>query len=287
MLRSEQRATNDLEWSRIGASVFGEFIGTTSFLWLAYAGESFVLNVWSAYQKSASASTDADIFLPMLFLYIALVFAFSYAVNLWIFYHVSGGFFNPAITLSLMVCQSLSFVRGLLLMVVQFAGSIVAGFLASGMYPQQIMATPLIATNTSKAFFIEGFLTTLLVLSVFFMAVEINRASFLTPLGLGLALFVVQLVGLYYTGASANPARALGAAVASPDRFQSNFWIYFVGPLFGALLGCAVYELVKVTGYREMRDEVELGRDPTVVPPVPVTHKETKPEQQAVVVNMV
>ncbi|RYH24357.1 hypothetical protein EON65_16835 [archaeon] len=49
-------------------------------------------------------------------------------------------------------------------------------------------------------------------------------------MGIGLAFFIAELVGLYYTGGSLNPARSLGPAVAN-NSFPSYHWIYYVGEL--------------------------------------------------------
>lgn len=71
------------------------------------------------------------------------------------------------------------------------------------------------------------FLTTLLVFTVFMLAAEKHAANFIAPLGIGLALFVAQLFGTYYTGSSVNPTRSFGPAVVTGD-FSSYHWIYWV-----------------------------------------------------------
>lgn len=72
----------------------GEFVGTFLFLFFSFAGTSTV---------SFAADTTQTIFAadPAKLLYISLVFGFSLAINVWIFFRVSGGLFNPAVTLAL------------------------------------------------------------------------------------------------------------------------------------------------------------------------------------------
>jgi hypothetical protein len=60
-----------------------------------------------------------------------------------------------------------------------------------------------------------------------------------------LTLFVTQLVGLPFTGASLNPARSFGTAVAA-HHFPGYHWIYWLGPALGSLLAVGFYKVVKV-----------------------------------------
>lgn len=69
------------------------------------------------------------------------------------------------------------------------------------------------------------FLTAQLVLAVFMLAVEKHKSTFLAPVGIGLALFVGQIAGVYYTGGSLNPARSFGPQVVM-GSFPTYHWIY-------------------------------------------------------------
>lgn len=69
-------------------------------------------------------------------------------------------------------------------------------------------------------------------------------------MGIGIALFVAELAGVFYTGGSLNPARSFGPAVAAAS-FPGYHWIYWVGPSLGALLASAFYGLVKVLHYED------------------------------------
>lgn len=75
------------------------------------------------------------------------------------------------------------------------------------------------------------FLTAQLVLVVFMLAVEKHRSTFLAPVGIGLALMACQITGIYYTGASLNPARSFGPQVIA-GTFPGYHWIYCTTPLF-------------------------------------------------------
>lgn len=57
-------------------------------------------------------------------------------------------------------------------------------------------------------------------------------------------------IGVYFTGGSLNPARSFGCAVAAPS-FPHYHWIYWVGPVLGALLASGYYKFIKMYHYEE------------------------------------
>lgn len=71
-----------------------------------------------------------------------------------------------------------------------------------------------------------------------------SYSQFIAPIGIGLALFVAELVALPFTGGSLNPARALGPAVVN-NSFPGYHWLYWVAPLFGLLLSAILFKIVK------------------------------------------
>ena len=88
----------------------------------------------------------------------------------------------------------------------------------------------------------------MLILTILMLAVEKHKATFLAPVGIGLALFIAELGGVYYTGGSLNPARSFGPCVAN-EYFPSEHWIYWVGPCLGALLASGFYWFIKSLEY--------------------------------------
>lgn len=67
-------------------------------------------------------------------------------------------------------------------------------------------------------------------------------------MGIGLALFIAELVGVYYTGGSLNPARSFGPCVVT-GIFDKEHWIYWVGPAIGAILAVLFYKFIKILEY--------------------------------------
>lgn len=186
-------------------------------------------------------------------IYIALSYGFSLLINAWTLYRVSGGLFNPAVTVALVITGGLNWVRGLLFLPVQLMGGICAAAVASCIIPGDIAATQTtLASGVSVAqgLFLEMFLTAELVFAVLMLAAEKHKGTFIAPIGIGIALFVAEIAGVYYTGASLNPARSFGPCVAA-GSFQGYHWIYWVGPLLGAIIAGGYYHFVKFFNYEE------------------------------------
>jgi len=93
-------------------------------------------------------------------------------------------------------------------------------------------------------------LTAELVFTIFMLAKEKHKATFIAPVGIGLALFIAEMVGVYYTGGSLNPARSFGPCVVTAV-FDKEHWIYCkLSPLFDFfILTCYVeHSLMKLIG---------------------------------------
>jgi aquaporin related protein len=104
------------------------------------------------------------------------------------------------------------------------------------------------------------FLTALFIFTILMLAVEKSKDTFIAPLGIGLALFAAEIPGVFYTGGSLNPARSFGVAVAARS-FPGYHWIYWVGPILGALLASAFYHLVKFLRYEDVNPGQDSSRD--------------------------
>ncbi|KAI7115010.1 hypothetical protein KC352_g34476, partial [Hortaea werneckii] len=121
--------------------------------------------------------------------------------------------------------------RGFLLVGAQLVGAIFASFLTQVLFPADYNVRTTLSTDTSiaRGVFIEAMLTAELVFTVFMLAKEKHKATYMAPVGIGLALFVAELVGVFFTGGSLNPARSFG-------------------PL-GAIAAVAFYRFIKVLEY--------------------------------------
>lgn len=155
----------------------GEFVGTTMFLFFAFAGTQ-VANIGSSASSDSNTTTgEATGFSPTVLLYISIVFGFSLMVNVWIFFRISGGLFNPAVTFAMMLCRAISPTRATLLLVAQLAGSIFSSFLVSVIFPTSFNVRTTLSSGTglARGVFIEAVLTAELVFTIFMLAMEKHK----------------------------------------------------------------------------------------------------------------
>lgn len=133
----------------------------------------------------------------------------------------------------------------------------------------------------AQGVWIEALCTALLVFTIIMLAKEKHRATFIAPVGIGLALFIAELVAVYYTGGSLNPARSFGPAAVA-HNFARNHWIYWVGPFVGSILAILFYQLIKILEY-EMANPGQDGdaeNDPTQNPELEIAQKAEEREAE-------
>lgn len=173
-----------------------------------------------------------------------------------IFFRISGGLFNPAVTLALMLIGAISVFRAIALFISQILGGIMASVLVRFLFPENFNVRTTLGggTNIAQGIFIEALLTAELVFTIYMLAAEKHRATFMAPIGIGLALFVAEMVGVQFTGGSLNPARSFGPCVVTAT-FDPEHWIYWLGPFIGALIAWLFYRFIKALEY-EVRQPI-------------------------------
>jgi len=231
----------------------GEFVGTFLFLLFALGGTNVVNTAPAEGANATELSAN-----PAKLLYISLCFGMSLAVNAWVFFRISGGLFNPAVTIGMMIVGATAYVRGALIIVAQILGGISAAAVVEALFPGPLAVRTSLSGGTSvvQGLFIEMFLTAQLVFTIFMLATEKHQATYIAPVGIGLSLFIAELMGVYYTGGSVNPARTFGPCVVV-GSFYSYHWIYWVGPILGAILASAFYLFIKALEYETVNIEVD------------------------------
>lgn len=122
------------------------------------------------------------------------------------------------------------------------------------------------------------FLTAQLVFTIFMLAAEKHRGTFIAPVGIGLSLFIAELMGVYYTGGSLNPARSFGPCVVLKS-FNTYHWIYWIGPILGSLLASTFYMFIKALEYETVNpDQDGQGNEGHAFDPSTKTEKRVDPE---------
>jgi MIP family channel proteins len=230
-----------------------EFIGTFALVFVA-AGTI----------AAASLTGDVD---PSS-LTVALAYGLVVAVMVSAVGHISGGHFNPAVTLAFFVTRRLAVSLTIAYLIVQLAAAAAAALLIRWIFPGESAESvrhgaPAIdpGIGTAEALVVEALLTFFLVWVVFATAADI-RGTFkaIAGLGIGLAITFGVLVGDPLTDAMMNPARAFGPQLI--DSSWDDFWVWYAGPILGGAIAALVYELVYL---REPSEPVPVGVEGTGV----------------------
>jgi aquaporin Z len=158
--------------------------------------------------------------------------------------HISGGHFNPAITLAFVLARRITTTLAAVYWVAQFAGATAAALLLRGIFSNisrlgEVPHAPLVSDG--KGLIVEIVLTFFLVWAVWATAVD-PRGAFKSIAGLAIGLTITMdvFMGGPVTGAAMNPARAFGPELV--ENFWGEAWIYYLGPALGAVLAALVYE---------------------------------------------
>jgi len=158
--------------------------------------------------------------------------------------HISGGHFNPAITFAFLMTRRIGGALAVAYWIAQLAGAIVAAAILRGLFThdQFLAAVPHAGEfGDFKGFVLEIILTFFLVWAVWATAVDPGGAfKSIAGLAIGLTISIDVLMGGPLTGAAMNPARAFGPELIG--GFFGEGWIYWLGPVIGALLAACAYE---------------------------------------------
>ncbi|XP_047073821.1 aquaporin NIP3-3-like [Lolium rigidum] len=160
--------------------------------------------------------------------------------------HVSGAHLNPAVSISMAVFGYLPRAHLAPYMAAQFLGSIAASFLANAIYhpenPGAIVAT-VPTLGTTETFLVEFVITFVLLFVIVALIVDPKAVKELVAVAAGAVVMMNALSAAQSTGASMNPARTLGTAIATGT--YTKIWIYMVAPPLGAIAGTGAYIALK------------------------------------------
>ncbi|OWF45172.1 Aquaporin-1 [Mizuhopecten yessoensis] len=233
-------------------AVLAEFVGTMLFVFLG---------CMSAIGLQVYAPPGHD---PVK---ISFAFGLSIMAMIQMFGHVSGGHFNPAVSVGMAVGNIITPVRALMYTLAQTGGAIIGGFILKGVSPDAVhsnLGLTQLDSNitTGQGVGVEIILTFTLVYTII-ATTDSNRVDFgSVSVKIGLTVATLHLSGIHFTGASMNPSRSLGSAIAS-NNFTDQ-WVYWVGPLIGGSLAALTYKFLfnPYKGAITMEEAVQrLGKD--------------------------
>jgi aquaporin Z len=250
-----------------------EFIGTFA---LVFIGAGTVL---SAGPEAGAGNLE-----------VALAHGLVIAVMVSAVGHISGGHFNPAITLGFLVTRRISVILGVAYWVVQFAAAALAALLLQWIFPttqEAALGSPALGPGIElgAGLVVEALLAFFLVWVVFATTAD-PRGTYTAIAGLAIGFVVAfdTLMGGPLTGAAMNPARAFGPELVSST--WDDFWIWYVGPLAGGAIAALLYDEiflrpakplpvgppetgVEAPGPGMAASEVRVGVEPPAEPPPP------------------
>jgi aquaporin Z len=183
-------------------------------------------------------------------------FAFGLALlaGLYAFAEVSGGHFNPAVSLGLFLDRRIGVNDLLFYWISQLVGAVLASLvLLLATNKDSVRATATLPSSNGTALVMEIVFTAIFV-AVILQTSKSNTYGGTALLAIPFTLLAVHFAAIPFSGSSVNPARTFG-----PDLVGGKwhgFWIYVLGPLLGAIIAWIVHTVV-VKGDTDFRDDIQ------------------------------
>lgn len=191
---------------------------------------------------------------------VAIALAHGLAIGLMVAAvgHISGGLFNPAVTIGLLLTRRIDSQRALVYIIAQLLGGLAGAAALTLTYRDIVrnrvnLGVPAIGPdlNAGNALVMEIILTFVLMFVIFGVAIDHRTGRAISGLAIGLTITLDIFAGGAVSGAVMNPARALGPSlVQAGDGNWSQHWIYWVGPIIGAAIAAFLYNDVLLAGVR-------------------------------------
>lgn len=185
---------------------------------------------------------------------VSLAFGLSVLTMAYALGHVSGGHFNPAVTIGLWAGGRFPVSAILPYLVAQVVGAMAAAYLlyfvASGSTGFDLVQSGLAqngyGSGSPGGYSMSAALTIEIVMTAFFVIVIMGSTdgrapSGFAPIAIGLALTLIHLVTIPITNTSVNPARSTGPALVVAGLALQQLWLFWVAPILGGLLGGSAY----------------------------------------------
>jgi len=228
-------------------ALVGECVGTI-FLVLVGCGSFITPKVMSSGNGTESiVTTSGSTPDPVR---VAFAFGVTYAVLIYVLRYITGGHFNPVVSLAAAITRKVSLLRAILYCVVQVIGGILGAAILFACSPpshrSNLGATvPQAGVGQDQAFAVE-FFGAMVFLFVVTACRDLCKGEdnppYTHPFVMGLTLIAVELFAVPISGGSFNPARSFGPAVVSNE--WNNHWIYWFGPILGGLAGALIYDFI-------------------------------------------
>lgn len=154
--------------------------------------------------------------------------------------HLSGAHFNPAVTVAMWLDKRTNTTDLIGYLIAQFVGAIVASLVLLVMSSQGDVAGTVTGYGDTTAGLISEIALT--AIFVFVILVATKKAERMAAIAISLTLAGVHFAGIPFSGSSVNPARSFGPALVGAE--MTGLWVYFVGPLVGAVLAWGLWRVL-------------------------------------------
>ena len=190
---------------------------------------------------------------------VALSIAFVILAGVYALGHISGAHFNPAVTTGFWLSGRFPRREVLPYALAQLSGATAGAFLLRAVLGTDARAAVTVpSVSLPSAFVIEIVLTFFLMLVIMAVATDHRVASPAAGLAVGLTVGFDVMMGGPLTGASMNPARTFGPALAT--GIWDGHWLYWLGPLLGAALAVVTYSYLRKGEAHDYRGEAAAAR---------------------------
>ncbi|UAN47063.1 aquaporin Z [Serratia sp. JSRIV001] len=219
--------------------LFAEFFGT---FWLVFGG------------CGSAVLAGAFPQLGIGFAGVALAFGLTVVTMAYAVGHISGGHFNPAVTMGLFAGGRFPAKDVIPYVVAQVIGGIAAAavlyFIASGKAEFDATASGLASNGYGEhspgGYSLQAAIVIELVLTAFFLivihgATDKRAPAGFAPLAIGLALTLIHLISIPVTNTSVNPARSTAVAIFQGTWALQQLWVFWLVPLIGGVIGGLIY----------------------------------------------
>jgi aquaporin Z len=248
--------------------LLAEFFGT---FWLTFGGCGSAVLAAKFFATEGQTPINLGIGLVGVSLAFGLtVLTMAYAVG-----HVSGGHFNPAVSVGLMVARRFPAGQLLPYIVAQVIGAALGAgalyLIASGKAGFSVadgLASNGYGEHSPGGYNLVSALVAEIVLTFFFLfiilgATDVRAPQGFAPLAIGLGLTLIHLIGIPVTNLSVNPARSTGPAIYVGGWALQQLWLFWLAPIVGAALAGVIYPIVSASaGTRSIDTQTQPSVEP-------------------------
>ncbi|MEH1908333.1 aquaporin Z [Nostoc sp.] len=245
-----------------------EFIGTF-WLVLGGCGSAVIAAAYTADTAKISESTSFPLGIGLVG--VSLAFGLTVLTGVYALGHISGGHFNPAVSFGLWAGKRFPGSDLLPYIGSQVIGAVVAAgiiyLIASGKTGFSLTGSNPLATNgygthslggyTLFACLISEIVMTFMFLVIILGVTDSRAPKGFAPLAIGFGLTLIHLISIPVTNTSVNPARSTGVAIFAGVELFSQVWLFWIAPIFGAILAGWLYVAVFSESTVEERQNVK------------------------------